>query len=101
MGVDDSLYVGTHAIDRRMHHDLARTVPLTFDLLAVQIANDQVFGLHHALADPCRSSENAVGGQPETDVAVVCGDPALLVSQTADFYDLLARILISTRHILH
>ena len=92
MAVHDRTHVGAGLHDRQVQQDLARPLPLARDLLAVQVDDAQVVGLHEALRDPRRRAEHAVVAQPVADVAVVGRGEALVVDPAADLAHLLAKL---------
>jgi len=49
--------------------------------------------MEHAFANASGSRENAVWPKTHRDVSIVCGDPAALVHQAANLYDLFAMLL--------
>ena len=93
--------IGTHTVDGEVHHDLTRTLAAAFDFHAGSVDDDEVIGRHHPLADIGRRAEIAVLAQFDAEVAVVGGDPTLLVHEPADFADLLAQFALSFGHGTH
>ena len=94
----NSSHIGTHLVDGRVHQNFASAVSIALDLISIQIADNQVLRIHHPLADASWSRKNPVGAQSDTNVPVVRGDPALLVGQVSELYDLPARILFFAGH---
>ena len=90
--------VGAHPINGQMHGDFGCTLARPFHLVAVQIANDQIAGRHHSLADAGAGAQHSVVIQADADVAIVSGNPAFLVDQFADIHDILPVVLLRLAH---
>src|SRR5262249_40177864 len=69
-----------------------RPLALAGDLLAFEVDDAQVVGLHEALRDASRRAEDAILAQPETDVAVVGRCESLVVDPPADLAHLLSQL---------
>ncbi len=69
-----------------------------FNLVALEIANNNIRGRHHALADAGAGTQYAAFVQADTDIAVIGGDPPFLIDQLADVEDVLAILLLRVGH---
>ena len=81
-----------------MHRDLGGSLARAIDLVALQIADDDIGGRHHALADAGASAQNAAIVQAHADVAIVRRDPSFLIDQLADVEDVLAILFLRLGH---
>jgi hypothetical protein len=91
-------HVGPHLVNGEVHRDLGGSLARAIDLVAFQIADDDVGGSHHALADAGAGAQNAAVVQAHTDVAIVGRDPSFLIDQLADVEDVLAMLLLRLGH---
>ena len=89
---------GRSVVNRHVHGDLGRALPVPFHLVAFAIHNDQVLGPHHALAGRRGSAQDVIVVQPDTDVAVVRGDPSFLIDELANVDNVLAKLFERFRH---
>ena len=62
------------------------------------VDNDEIVDVHHALADTRGRRENAIAVQPDGDIAIVGGDPALLIDEPADIDNILAQLALAFCH---
>ena len=92
MTVHDRAHVGPRLHDRQVQQDLARALALAGDLLAVQVDDAQIVGLHESLRHPRRRAEHPVVAEPQADVAVVGRGESLVVDPPADLAHLLAKL---------
>jgi hypothetical protein len=94
MRVNDAPNVGTHLVDGEMHGHLRRALPFAANLVALEITNDQIGGLHHTLADACGRGKNAVVIQTGGDVAVVRGHPTFFEHHPPHLDDVLPKLFL-------
>ncbi len=98
MRVHHGLDFRPHIVHRQVHQDLAGALAPTLDLVAFHIANDQVVGMHHTLANARGGGQNALRVQADGDVAVVRGDPSFFKNQTANLDDVFAVFALRFHH---
>ena len=77
----DATDLGAHAIDEGVHLDFARNLAPSLEFLAVEIDEDEIFGLHHPLADTRGSGEDHAPVDAGGDIAIHRGHEALRVQQ--------------------
>ena len=100
MRVDHRLGVGPQLVDRDVHLQLRRRVPLAADLAAGEVGDHHHVGRHEALRDAGRRGQDAVGVEADADVAVVRGDEAAGPQAPPELDDVLAelRLRAGTSH---
>ena len=96
--MNHSLHIRPHAVNCRMHQNLAGDVASTLYFHSPQVANHQLFRLHHAFTDAGWSRQKSFRIQANGDIAVICRNPAFLVHQAANFDDILAVLSFRQRH---
>jgi hypothetical protein len=59
MGVHNAANIGAQFVDGEVHRHLRSAFPFAGDLIAVQVAQDQIVATHHALANSggCRQNQ--------------------------------------------
>ena len=90
MRVDDAANLRTHAVDEGVHLDFAGDLAMSLELAAVEVDQDEVFGLHHALADARGGGEDHAAVDAGGDIAVHGRHEPLCVQPSAEFHDLFA-----------
>ena len=90
--------VRPQVIDRQVHGDLGGALSAAFEFAPLHVHDDQVLGVHHALADAGGRTQHPVLIQADGDVAVVGGHPALLPDEAPDLDDILPQIALRFDH---
>ena len=90
MAVDNRADVRAGSHDGQVQQDLAGPLALARDLLAVKIDDAQVVGLHEAFGHTRGSTEHAVFGELQADVAVIGRGESLVVDPATDLAHQLA-----------
>src|SRR6476646_882303 len=94
MSMDHGPYVRTHAVDREVHHDFARWIVNTAELLAVKVHDHHVFRAHHAFAEAGGRDQHAVWGQTDGEVAVRRGHKAQAMEHLAETSQVAAQLAL-------
>src|SRR3954447_15801500 len=76
-------YIRPHAVNQKMHSNLACNCAAPFDLPAIHVDDDHVGGLHAALGHARGRDQHSVFVQPNRKISVSGGDIATLVQQFA------------------
>ena len=93
MRMHDGVHIRPLAVDEQVHRDLAGDFAPATELATMLIDDDQVVGLHHALAhDRGRAQQRAVG-HAHGEVAVGCRHHATLMQHFAEAHDVVAVLL--------
>ena len=87
MAMDDRLDVAPRLHDREVQQDLARPLPLSRDLVPLQIDGADVVRRHVTLADHRRRAKDFVLTDADRQVAVVGRGKPLLINPPADLAD--------------
>ena len=87
VAMHDAVHVGPFLHDREMQQNLARTLALPGDLIAVHVDDAEVGGSQEALRHHRRGAEHLVRPQAIGDVTVVAGRKALVVDPPANVAD--------------
>ena len=98
MRVEDRENIRTHLVDRKVHCDFGRPLARALDLIAIQVANDQIVRGHHAFADGRAGAQNSISVQSHADISIVGRDPALLIHQFSDVNDVLPVLQFGLQH---
>ena len=97
VGVNDGLYVGTHAVDGEMHADLAGDVAGSGKLLAIVVDEDHVDGVEEAFATASGRGEDKVVVESNGEVAGGAWGVAEAVDPSAKADELPAKIQLGGR----
>jgi len=94
MGVYNGPDVRSIPVDDQVHAELRRWffAVATGQHRAVERKFDDIFGLHHALANSARRNQEFVIVEPDGDVAIVAGHQKEIVQALPSLADLLAEI---------
>ena len=87
MRVHDRLHVGPLPVDLEVHQHLGRGIAIALQLASLEIGDAHHVRRHEPLADALRGHQQAVGAEPDADVAVVRRGVAARVHAAADFDD--------------
>jgi len=96
MRVDDGVHVRSLTINGEVHLDLARDGARAREPLTVQVDDDHLFGLHHALAHAARRGQHATFVQADREVAVASRDETLLVNALAELDQVTSQMLFGS-----
>ncbi len=88
VAVNHRLHIGTVLHDRQVQQNFAGPLPLSGQLIAVEVDHTDVIGSHEPLADVCRGTEDFVLTDAIGDVPVVGSCEAFVVDPATDFADL-------------
>src|SRR5262249_44945690 len=82
--VADGVYIMAGPIDEQMHGQLRGDLALACELLSVQVCNNKVGGLQHALVHASGSGQNTVAGQSDGQIPLASRDESLLIHPAPD-----------------
>ncbi len=99
MSVHDGVDVRPQPVDERVHGNLGCAFAAAFELIAIEVADDHVAGLHPALADAGRSDQKTMRVKANGEIAVVGRHPPFFVHEPSDFDKLLPEVLFGESHL--
>ena len=100
MRVNDGMNVGSHSINQLMHRELGRdAIGRGFKRIAVITDDDHHFRLHPPFAHGGWCSNDSIGANADTDVAVTSHNQPAIVTSARNVDDLLA--YLSLVHCFH
>src|SRR4051812_6343084 len=99
MRVHDGLNIGARAVDGYVHRHFSGALAFTGNTVAAVVANQQIIGVHAALANTGGRGQDAVLIEASRDVAIVGRNPTALIHHATGADYLLTKLLLAVGHV--
>ena len=92
------MHIRTHAVDQQVHSQLTRDIAAAVQFVPVLVNDHQIVARHHAFAHACRGDQDALGVEPDGDIAVHGNHESAIVERLAYANDFVPMLTFRFHH---